>query len=69
MDLVGKVTKTKKGNKYICVLVDYYTKRAEAYAIPNKLAAVVSRCIINFFYRFGAPKRILTDQDTELVNQ
>ncbi|RXN14934.1 gag-pol fusion [Labeo rohita] len=69
MDLVGKVTRTKKGNEYICVLVDYYTKWAEAYAIPNKSATVVSRCIINFFYRFGAPKRILTDQGTEFVNQ
>ncbi len=69
MDLVGKVTRTNKGNVYICVLVDYYTKWTEAYAIPNKSAAVVSRCIINFFYRFGAPKRILTDQGTEFVNQ
>ncbi|RXN13050.1 gag-pol fusion [Labeo rohita] len=69
MDLVGKVTRTRKGNEYICVLVDYYTKWAEAYAIPNKSAAVVSRCIINFFYRFGAPKRILTDQGSEFVNQ
>lgn len=69
MDLVGKVTKTDKGNEYICVIVDYYTKWSEAYPIPNKSAAVVARCIINFFYRFGAPKRILTDQGREFVNQ
>ncbi|KAL1250517.1 hypothetical protein QQF64_018313 [Cirrhinus molitorella] len=36
---------------------------------PMPFQTVVSRCIINFFYRFGAPKRILTDQGTEFVNQ
>lgn len=55
VNLVCKVTSTNQGNEYICVLVDYYTKWSEAYAIPNKSAEVVSRCIVNFFY-----KRILT---------
>ncbi|KAL0152331.1 hypothetical protein M9458_052054 [Cirrhinus mrigala] len=68
MDLVGRVTGTKKGNEYICVLVDYYTKWAEAYAIPNKSAAVVA-LHHQLLYRFGAPKRILPDQGTEFVNQ
>ena len=62
MDLVGKLTPSDDGNMYMCVMVDYYTKWAEVYAIPNKSAEVVTQCIINFFYRLGAPQRILTDQ-------
>ena len=33
----------------MCVMVDYYTKWAEVYTIPNKSAEVVSQCIINLF--------------------
>ena len=69
MDLVGKLTKTQDGNMYMCVMVDYYTKWAEVYAIPNKSAQVVSQCIMKLFYRFGAPQRILTDQGSEFVNE
>lgn len=69
MDLVGKLSMSEKGNQYLCVMVDYYTKWAEAYAIPNKSAETVTECILKFFYRFGAPKRILTDQGTEFVNE
>ena len=31
MDLVGKLTLTDSGHQYICVIVDYFTKWAEAY--------------------------------------
>lgn len=48
--------------------VSWLTITQNSYAILNKPEAVVSHCI-NFFYRFGAPKRILTDQGTESVNQ
>ncbi|KAL2098358.1 hypothetical protein ACEWY4_007565 [Coilia grayii] len=69
MDLVGKLTPTTSGNQYLCVMVDYYTKWVEAFAIPNKSAEVVTQCILKFFYRFGAPQRLLTDQGTEFVNE
>ena len=49
-------------------MVDYYTKWAEVYAIPNISAEMVTQCIIQF-YRFGAPQRILTDQGSEFVNE
>ncbi|XP_066502605.1 sentrin-specific protease 1-like isoform X3 [Hoplias malabaricus] len=67
MDLIGKLTMTTRGNQYICVMIDYYTKWTEAFAIPNKTAEKVTECIVQFFYRFGAPKRILTDQGKEFV--
>ncbi|KAF5892476.1 gag-pol fusion, partial [Clarias magur] len=69
MDLIGKLTKTEKGNQYICVLIDYFTKWVEAYPLPSKSAEDGTMCIVNFFHRFGAPKRILTDQGREFVNQ
>uniref|UniRef100_A0AAQ4QPV2 Integrase catalytic domain-containing protein n=1 Tax=Gasterosteus aculeatus aculeatus TaxID=481459 RepID=A0AAQ4QPV2_GASAC len=58
MDLVGKLKCTNNGYMYICVMVDYFTKWIE-----------VTRCIMDFFYKYGAPKRILTDRGKEFVNK
>ncbi|RXN37825.1 gag-pol fusion [Labeo rohita] len=69
MDLVGKLTPTKQGNQYICVMIDYFTKWTEAYPLKSKSANEVSDCILDFFYKFGAPKRILTDQGKKFVNK
>ena len=57
------------GNQYICVMVDYFTKWAEAYALKSKSAEEVTNCILDFVYKFGAPQRLLTDQGTEFKNQ
>ncbi|KAI7793751.1 putative gypsy retrotransposon integrase-like protein 1-like [Triplophysa rosa] len=69
MYLIGKVAKTKTGNKFICVMVDYYTRWSEAFALPSKTAANVAGCIMKFFYRFGAPKRIFIGQSQEFINK
>ncbi|RXN17442.1 gypsy retrotransposon integrase 1 [Labeo rohita] len=68
-DLVGKLTPTKDGYQYICVIIDYFTKWCEAFPLKTKSAEEVTGCIIKLFYRFGAPKRLLTDQGTEFVNK
>ncbi|RXN04057.1 gypsy retrotransposon integrase 1-like protein [Labeo rohita] len=69
MDLIGKLTPTESGYQYICVMVDYFTKWPEAYPLKSKSAADVTECIIDFFYKFGALKRLLTDQGREFVNK
>ena len=60
MDLVGKLTLTGGGNQYLCVMV--------AYPLKSKTAVEVTNCILDFFYKFGAPKRLLTDQGKEFCN-
>ena len=69
MDLVGKLKCSNNGNIYMCVMVDYFTKWMEVYPLKSKKAEQVSGCIMDFFYKYGAPKRILTDQGKEFVNK
>ncbi|XP_046697252.1 KRAB-A domain-containing protein 2-like [Silurus meridionalis] len=69
MDLIGKLACTDSGNQYICVIIDYLTKWPQAYPLRSKSAEEVTNCIIKFFNQFEAPKRILTDQGREFVNQ
>jgi len=37
--------------------------------LKNKSAELVTNCIIDVVYSFGAPQRLLTDQGTEFKNQ
>ena len=56
MDILGPLPKTYKGNKYILVVIDYFTRWAEAYAIKNQEARTVAEVLLeNFVTRFGVP--------------
>ena len=36
VDLIGPLKTTRQGSKYILTVIDYYTKYAEAEALPNQ---------------------------------
>ena len=43
MDLIGPLPETSLGNKYIIPLTDYFSKWAEATALPDKTAVSVAK--------------------------
>ena len=47
MDLIGPLTETIAGNKYILTITDYYTKWAEATPLRSKEATSVA----SFLYK------------------
>jgi len=63
IDVLGPLNTTQKGNKYILVLVDTFTKWTEAYAMPDQEAKTNADVIVNnFICRFGCPQQILIDK-------
>lgn len=68
IDLVGPLPETKKGNKYIITLSDYFSKWPEAAPIPSKEATCVAHFLLETFCRHGWPKYVLSDQGREFVN-
>jgi transposase InsO family protein len=66
MDLMGgkyALPVTPRGNKYILVMVDLFTRYACAVALPDQCAGTVCDAVLSrFFLVFGAPFRILTDR-------
>ena len=46
MDLIGPLTETPRGNKYIITITDYFSKWAEAGPLPDKHAHGIAK----FFY-------------------
>ena len=66
IDVVGgkdALPTTPRGNKYILVMIDLFTRFVVAIAIPNQSAIVICDALINrFVLNYGASFRILTDQ-------
>ena len=63
MDILGPLPQSDKGNRYILVIADYFTKWAEAFPIPNQEAKTVAEVFVTeFVLRFGAPRTLHTDQ-------
>nr|GFB80100.1 reverse transcriptase domain-containing protein [Tanacetum cinerariifolium] len=59
---------SSKGNKYILVDVDYFSKWVEAKALPTNDARVVVKFLKSLFSRFGTPKSIISDRGTHFCN-
>ena len=63
MDILGPLPETERGNRYILVVGDYFTKWKEAFATKDVKAVTIARCLVNeVICRFGVPNSLHTDQ-------
>lgn len=49
LDILGPLPRTKRGNRFILVLSDYFTKWTEAYALRNHKAKTVAKVVFEEF--------------------
>ena len=70
IDILGPLPVTERGNKYIVVIADYFTRWVESYPVPNHQAHTIANVIMeNFFARFGLPRTIHTDQGRDFESR
>ena len=65
IDLLGPLPQTSRGNKYIVVAIDYFTKWPEAFPVPDVKAETIAQGLVEtVISRFGVPREIHSDQGT-----
>ncbi|KAK3097999.1 hypothetical protein FSP39_015198 [Pinctada imbricata] len=74
LDILGPFPKSAKGNKYILVLVDQFSKWTECYPLPDQSAESIAEVLVKeFIARFGVPLELHTDQgrnfDSDLMRR
>ena len=63
MDILGPLPLTDRGNRYVLVVGEYFTKWMEAYPMPNMEAGTVADIFVHHFVsHFGVPDILHTDQ-------
>ena len=63
LDILGPFPVSNKGNRYVLVVGDQFTKWIEAYAIPDQSALTVATVVVHeFIARFGTPLEMHSDQ-------
>jgi transposase InsO family protein len=66
LDIVGPLSETKKGNKYILTMLDKFTRWVEAVPLASHSAAVVAEAVVKeWICRYGVPDQIHTDCGSE----
>ena len=63
LDILGPLPESNRGNKYILIIQNYFSKWTEAYAIPNQEATTVERLLVEELVAcFSIPREIHSDQ-------
>ena len=63
MDLLGALPLTPRGNRYIFVVTDYFTKWTEIFAVPDQTAETCAHILVHeVFMRYGFPQTLHSDQ-------
>ena len=63
LDFLGPLPKTARGNEYVLMIVDQFTKWVECLPLPSQTAEQTARAFVDqFIARFGCPLQIFTDR-------
>lgn len=69
IDTIGPLPKDDLGNIYVLVIIDCFSRFIELYAVPDTSAPPAAKCILQHLGRYGAPRRIRTDNGSQFVNE
>ena len=67
-DIVGPLPETERGNRYLLVLQDYFSKWMEVYPLPQKTTMQVADKLLEMITRMGIPRQFHTDQGGEFTS-
>ena len=66
IDIMGPLPESRRGNRYIVVVCDYFTKWCEAFPVPNIQAETVATVLVDgFFCRYGVSYHLHSDRGAQ----
>ena len=70
VDLAGPLPLTRRGNRFIMVMIDGFSKQIEVVPLPDKSAASTTYAFVReVLCRYGACAEVVTDQGSEFQNE
>ena len=69
MDILGPLTLTDQGNRFLLVVTDRFSKLTRAYPLATTTAEVVAKTFFDGWVAagYGIPQVLLTDNGTQFV--
>lgn len=68
VDLFGPLPQSPRGNKYIIVAMDQFSKLTKLYPIKNQKLDSIMDCLqMGYFSEIGIPNEILTDNGGQFI--
>jgi transposase InsO family protein len=70
MDLYGELPRTFRGNRWVLVLIDHFTKWPEIIPLRHIDASTIAGCIHKYLIcRHGCPAKLLSDRGPQFMSQ
>jgi hypothetical protein len=70
LDFAGPLPVTPRHNKYVLVMIEYFSKWIELVALPDKFSEGAAYSFLDrVLSHFGAPAKVLTDQGREFLGE
>lgn len=69
IDITGPLPKTRRGNRFVLVVVDYFTKWIELFPLQSTKANVIAQLFLDeVMCRFGFPIRVMSDDGVQFLS-
>jgi len=69
VDVMGPLPRTAKGNRFIVVFSDYFTRWVEAFAITVQDTKHIAKLLVEqIICRYGTPKKLLSDRGSVFLS-
>jgi transposase InsO family protein len=66
VDMAGPFPSTTRGNRYVLIMIEHFSKQIEVVPLPDKIAIHTAFALLqNVICRYGSPAEVITDQGTE----
>jgi hypothetical protein len=69
VDTIGPLPATAKGNQFILVVIDAFTRYVELAATESTDAAAAADALTSVFARLGVPEEMVSDRGTQFINE